>query len=102
MHDDRNEPIIPSLEELRALATAVSQEMLSASDSEAEAITGTGGGSRQRALPGELRVRFIAVRAALFQRGVYDPVLVRFDTATVPQASTRQIAEELAKLAESL
>jgi hypothetical protein len=44
-----------------------------------------------------LRKRFIAVRAALFQRGVFDPVLVRFETA--PNA---EIAAELAKLAESL
>ena len=48
------------------------------------------------------REGFIDVRAALFQRGIYDPVLVRFDTATVTQASTQQIAEQLAVVAESL
>jgi hypothetical protein len=53
-------------------------------------------------VPEELRSRFIAVRAELFQRGIFDPVLVRFDTATVPQASTRQIAEQLRAVAESL
>ena len=34
--------------------------------------------------------------------GVFDPVLVRFDTASAPRASNSEIAEELAKLAESL
>ena len=38
-------------------------------------------------LPHELRKAFIDVRAALFARGIYDPVLVRFDSATVPRAS---------------
>jgi len=49
-----------------------------------------------------LRKRLIAVRAALFQRGVFDPVLVRFDTASAPRASNSEIAAELAKIAESL
>ena len=50
-------------------------------------------------LPPELRARFIALRTALFQRGVYDPVLVRFDTATAPRASVREVADELEKIA---
>jgi len=33
----------------------------------------------------EVRQRFIEVRSELFQRGIYDPVLVRFDSATVPR-----------------
>ena len=48
------------------------------------------------------RERFIALRAALFQRGVYDPVLVRFDSATAPRAANDEIAAQLTKLAESL
>ena len=55
-----------------------------------------------RDLPGELRARFIAIRAELFQRGVFDPVLVRFDSATVPQASPRGIADQLNLLASNL
>ena len=51
-----------------------------------------------RDLPKELRERFIAVRSELFERGVFDPVLVRFDSATVTQASTPEIAEQLARL----
>ena len=40
----------------------------------------------------ELRRRFLAIRTALFQRGIFDPVLVRFDTITVPRASTKELA----------
>ena len=54
------------------------------------------------ALPKDLRKRFIAVRAELFQRGVFDPVLARFDTVTASRASTSEIAEELKRLAETL
>ena len=53
-------------------------------------------------VPEELRRRFIAVRAELFQRGIFDPVLVRFDSATVPKASTQQIADQLAAVVASL
>ena len=47
-------------------------------------------------LPAELRARFIKVRTALFQRGIYDPVLVRFDSATAPRASVAEVADALA------
>jgi len=50
----------------------------------------------------ELRKRFVDLRAELFQRGVYDPVLVRFDSATVSQASLPEIAKELTEIAASL
>jgi len=50
----------------------------------------------------ELRKRFITVRGELFQRGVFDPVLVRFDSATVPRASLQQIADHLRSIAENL
>ncbi|HEX8171759.1 MAG TPA: hypothetical protein VF824_14575 [Thermoanaerobaculia bacterium] len=49
-----------------------------------------------------LRERFILVRAALFQRGIYDPVLVRFDSFTAPKASASEVAEQLASVAASL
>jgi hypothetical protein len=49
-----------------------------------------------------LRERFIGVRAALFQRGIFDPVLVRFDSATAPRATTQEIAEQLASVATNL
>jgi hypothetical protein len=53
-------------------------------------------------LPHELRKAFIDVRAALFARGIYDPVLVRFDSATVSRASVHDIAEQLASVVTGL
>jgi hypothetical protein len=50
----------------------------------------------------ELRARFVAIRAELFQRGIFDPVLARFDTATTSQASTREVADELTLVASNL
>jgi hypothetical protein len=49
-----------------------------------------------------LRARFIAVRTELFQRGIYDPVLVRFDSATAPRATSDEIAAQLEAVAQSL
>ena len=53
-------------------------------------------------LPEDLRKRFIDVRAHLFARGIYDPVLVRFDSATVPHAPIGEIAEQLAMVGAGL
>ena len=49
-----------------------------------------------------LRARFVEVRRALFQRGIYDPVLVRFDSATAPRATKDEIAAQLEAVAQSL
>lgn len=95
-------PIAIPLDELKQLAGLVAAEMKSASGGSTQPIGGTGGGSRHRQLPEELRSSFIEIRAALFQRGIYDPVLVRFDTATVPQAPTHEIAEQLESIAAAL
>jgi len=73
-------------EELKSIAAEVAGELQSA----------TG------ALPEPLRQRFIRVRTALFQRGIFDPVLVRFDTASAPQATTKEIGEQLALVAAGL
>lgn len=86
-------------EELKSLAVEVAAELLSATGGEPAA---TGGGSRQRGLPEPLRERFIRVRTALFQRSIFDPVLVRFDTASAPQASKNQIGEQLQSVAAAL
>ena len=77
-------PITIPLDELKSMAATVAAEMKSA---------GTIGP--------ELRRRFIEVRAALFQRGMFDPVLVRFDSATAPPASAGEVAEQLEKIAAS-
>jgi hypothetical protein len=50
----------------------------------------------------DLRARFIAVRAAIIRRGVFDPVLMRFDTATVPAVSQSEVAHQLAEIAQNL
>ena len=50
----------------------------------------------------QLRARFIAMRTALFERGIYDPVLARFDSATVARASVAEVAAQLAAVATSL
>ena len=73
-------------EDLKELATRVAAELESATEP----------------LPADLRARFIAVRTELFQRGIYDPVLVRFDSATVPKASLGDLAQQLATVANSL
>lgn len=95
-------PIAIPLDELKQLAGLVGAELKAASDPAAAPIPGTGGGSRHRHLPEELRSSFIEIRAALFQRGIYDPVLVRFDSATVAQASTHEIAEQLETITAGL
>jgi hypothetical protein len=74
------------MSDLKQMAAAVAEELKTAGDAPAA----------------DLRARFIEVRAALFQRGIYDPVLVRFDSATAPRASTQEIAEQLASVAASL
>lgn len=59
-------------------------------------------GSVHRDLPEDLRKEIVDLRGRLMERGVYDPMLVRFDTATVPQASNGEIAERLREVAQSL
>lgn len=100
-HHDRL-PIAIPLDELKQLAGLIATELKAAGGDATQSISGTGGGSRHRRLPEELRSSFIEIRAALFQRGIYDPVLGRFDTATVAQASTHEIAEQLETIAAAL
>ena len=77
--------LIP-IPELKTLAATVAEELKSAGSPVA----------------GRLRERFIDVRSNLFQRGIYDPVLVRFDSATAPKATVEEVAEQLSAVAESL
>jgi hypothetical protein len=60
------------------------------------------GASTNRNLPPQLRALIVEVRGELFQRGVFDPVLARFDSATVPQVSLQELADELVALASNL
>ena len=73
-------------DELKTLASTVAGEMKTAGES----------------ISPDLRAAFIDIRAALFQRGVYDPVLVRFDSATVTKATAAELAEQLASVAAAL
>lgn len=84
--DQEKSPILIAIPELKQMAATVAEELRSA---------GT-------PVAGALRERFIEVRAALFQRGIYDPVLVRFDSATAPRATTEEVAEQLATVAQSM
>jgi hypothetical protein len=74
-----------TIEEFRAVVARLADELRAAST-----------------LSDDLRQRFIAVRAELFQRGVFDPILARFDTVTVTRASTQEVAKELAAIAASV
>jgi hypothetical protein len=49
-----------------------------------------------------LRKRLIEFRAALFQLGMFDPVLARLDSATVPQVTVNDVTDELALIAGTL
>lgn len=84
-HVDRL-PIAIPVAELKELAARTAEEMKGAA----------------APLSHDLRARFITVRAALFQRGIYDPVLVRFDTISAPRASTQELGEQLATVAAAL
>jgi hypothetical protein len=98
MMNDSKVPVPLPFHELKAAASAVAEAMSTFTQPPAA----TGGGSRQRGLPEELRKRFIDVRSTLYQRGIYDPLLVRFDTASATQASTQDIAQQLATIAAGL
>lgn len=96
-------PAAISTTQLKEIAIAVAEALKAVpSNDSGQPIANTGGGSHHRALPEDLRKRFIDVRAAMFTRGIYDPVLVRFDTATVAQAPISEIAEQLAIVAAAM
>ncbi|MGZ8710017.1 MAG: hypothetical protein ACXW28_07315 [Thermoanaerobaculia bacterium] len=82
-HDEKLPLAIP-LDRLAETAAAVAEEM------------------KSNEVTPALRERFIDVRSALFQRGIFDPVLVRFDSATAPRATKDEIAAQLAAVAQSL
>lgn len=84
--DQEKHAISIAIPELKKLATAVADEMKSAATP----------------VEGPLRARFIQVRSALFERGIYDPVLVRFDSATAPRATVEEVAEQLSVVAGAL
>ena len=82
---DQESTPLPSIDEIRRQAAEIAPALKSS-----ETVTP------------DLRARFIQVRAALFMRGIYDPVLVRFDSATAPRASNAEVGEQLETLAQAL
>jgi hypothetical protein len=54
------------------------------------------------ALSAVLRARFVEIRSELFVRGIFDPVLARFDSITVAKAPLHEIADQLDAIAASL
>jgi hypothetical protein len=85
MKEAKRNPIAIPAEELKAMAAELAGELRSVSP-----------------IPADVRRRLIDLRAGLFLRGIFDPVLVRFDSATAPPASATEMAEELEALATSL
>ena len=81
---DQEKVHLPTIEDIKRTASEVASLM------------------KQGPLTPETRSRFIAVRAAMFMRGIYDPVLVRFDSATAPRASNEEVAAQLETVAQSL
>jgi hypothetical protein len=91
-----------SYDELRVEAGKLAAELQEIVErGEADDDGGNRQGSAHRKLPVEFQRRFIDWRSELLEIGVFDPVLIRFDTATAPQAESRRIAEQLAALAET-
>ncbi len=88
--------------ELKAAAKSAAEQIRAVAGANPSEPAATGGGSRQRGLPEDLRRKIVDIRAALFQRGIFDPMLVRFDTASAPQASTLTIADALVAATEHL
>jgi hypothetical protein len=84
--DQEKYPLLIAIPELKKLAVEVAEGLRTATEPVGD----------------PLRASFIEVRSALFQRGIYDPVLGRFDTASAPKASPSEIADQLTTLAESL
>jgi hypothetical protein len=102
MTNDDKLPIAIPLDDLRRAAETAADELRAFAATGGSGEIASGGGSRQRGLPEELRQRLIDVRASLYQLGIYDPVLVRFDSSTAAPASNHEIAEQLTAIAGTL
>lgn len=89
-------------EEIARSAQRIAAEMREALAGGAVEGGGAQQGSAHRKLPEAVRKNFIDFRASLFDLGIYDPVLVRFDTATASQADTSAIADRLMAVSASL
>lgn len=82
---------------------ASSAKDIAAKLSEADAEMGGGNhqGSVHRGLAEDVRREIIDLRNRMFELGIFDPVLVRFDTATVAQATNGEIAQRLEEISQA-
>ena len=78
-------------------ARAIAEELASSIGDES-----TDGKIRSRNWPAPLRKRFVELRTRFVERGLNDPVLSRFDSHTVAQPSTEEIANQLLAIAGQL
>jgi len=95
----------PPIGDLKAEAARVAAEMLTFAEKYKDVTTQPDAHQlrlKNAMMAPELRERFIRVRAELFRRGIYDPILARFDSHTAPPADTHSVAQQLALVADQL
>lgn len=95
----------PGIRDLKSEAARVAAEMSTFAEKYKDVTTSPDAHQlrmKNAMMAPELRLRFIAVRTELFKIGIYDPVLVRFDSYTAPPADAATAAQQLALLAEKL
>lgn len=91
--------------DLKAEAAAVAAEMLSFAEKYKDVTTAPDANQirlKNVMMNADVRQRFIRVRAELFRRGIFDPILARFDSYTVAPADAQAVGQELAILVEKL
>ena len=91
--------------DLKAEAARVAAEMLSFAEKYKPVTTDPDAHQvrlKNAMMNADLRERFIRVRAELFRRGIFNPVLARFDSHTVAPADALAVGKQLAAVAEKL
>ena len=82
---------------MAAEALAIAEELAASGNDQS-----TDGKIRTRTWPPSLRKRLVDLRTRFIQRGLNDPVLSRFDSHTVAQSSSEEIAGQLIAIAKEL
>ena len=99
------DPTTPGITDLKSEAARVAAEMSSFAEKYKD-VTTSPDAHQQRMknamMAPDLRHRFISLRSELFKIGIYDPVLVRFDSYTAPPADAASVAQQLALWANRL
>jgi hypothetical protein len=81
------------LEEIKSVAAEMGSQLSTFSNDD---------GIANEVLPPLVREQVIALRQHLIRRGIYDPVLGRFDSHTVPQITVSAAAARLKEIAAAL